>query len=621
MTLHNAVKDRNLDQVKALLEAGADINEVDSEGKTPLHYCDIESYFNSALCVDIALYLLKNGARKSISIIDNDGNSPLRQAALYGKTLLIEEMLNGKDRPTIDWEKEPFHSLLFDCINKDKPIKHLKLLFDAGANILINMTDNNGNSPLHFACENSRNEGLVRFLLANGASESILKENNDGLTPLEVSILNLTAVTVEEMLESVNIDWTTPPFNQFLIRCCKSKRWDIVLSLLEYGSDVNINTPDILGNTPLHYACSTTDNQNYIQILMSYGADSSIDLTNNENITPLQISIKKQGIEQVRSMLHKAKISGLNWLEGRYKDSLLFACKKNKVKLIEALLFSGADCLIDLSDENGNYPIHFASKSHRCNEIIPMLLKHDKGRNCLKINTDGLNAFSMAVKNMYCSANTLMEMYSSEQLPSITWNTKKNQKLFFDMVKVICSSERAMEFSAILLKDIPEFLLLKNDLATGNNIFHILTEVDIPFSKKTDIVKLFLNYGGGKALSSINHIGISPIHNAIKQENYELAKLMLKHPERPPFDWSLPEVKNLFDLISTTHQNNKKKDDFELILNAAKHRDEKLMASTYHTPKMLHQYNLQSSLPGIQDNDPEKQKDLTARKSIILSSP
>lgn len=106
--LHMAVKQRDLEIVKFLVESGADVNIQDGSGFSPLYYAVVQNLF------DISKYLLKHEANPNLQ--NNIGNAPLHQIAFKGKFELMD------------------------------------LLLENGAN--PNLTNNNGLKPLHFAQKN-----------------------------------------------------------------------------------------------------------------------------------------------------------------------------------------------------------------------------------------------------------------------------------------------------------------------------------------------------------------------------------------------------------------------------------------------------------------------------------
>ena len=67
--LHTAARDGNLKRVRLLVEQGADKDEGDWEGYTPLYMASNEGHF------DVVQYLVEQGA--SLDKANDDGSTPL----------------------------------------------------------------------------------------------------------------------------------------------------------------------------------------------------------------------------------------------------------------------------------------------------------------------------------------------------------------------------------------------------------------------------------------------------------------------------------------------------------------------------------------------------------------
>ncbi len=121
--LHGAVRSGNVEIVRMLIDAGADVNVQDAEGRTPLYLTSNE---------EIARMLIGAGAK--LDIQDNWNFTPLHRAARFGEVGII------------------------------------RMLIGAGAD--VNVQDNRGETPLHRAAYYGYVE-IVRILIDAGARKNI----------------------------------------------------------------------------------------------------------------------------------------------------------------------------------------------------------------------------------------------------------------------------------------------------------------------------------------------------------------------------------------------------------------------------------------------------------------
>jgi len=239
-------KHRSPNAVKALLKRGADPNAVDTHQRTPLYWACLNG------CEDIVEELLKWGADPNetnqegyvpfvaactrlnlYTDIDQENNNQLKRIKIVDLLLQYGFDLNHKQYtspfvifncasiiPTfLKYGISPNLCIaghgrtLFHAACKDHETKAAQACLDKGA--LVNLRDNDGNTPLHLACyrKTIHNLKLVELLLKNGAD--VNQKNNDNCTPLYESII-------------LN----------------KPGALKVIQLLLVYGADPNISTED-----------------------------------------------------------------------------------------------------------------------------------------------------------------------------------------------------------------------------------------------------------------------------------------------------------------------------------------------------------------------------------------
>ncbi|XP_025067162.1 protein phosphatase 1 regulatory subunit 12B isoform X5 [Alligator sinensis] len=190
--------DENLDMVKFLVENGADVNQQDNEGWTPLHAVASCGYLN------IAEYLISHGA--NVAAVNSEGEVPsdiAEEAAM--KDLLLEQVKKqGLDLDLARKEEE--QQMLQDArqwlnSGKIKVVKQsrtgatalhvaaakgysevMRLLIQAGFN--LNVQDNDGWTPLHAAAHWGIKEACS--ILAEALCDMDIR-NKLGQTPFDVA--------------------------------------------------------------------------------------------------------------------------------------------------------------------------------------------------------------------------------------------------------------------------------------------------------------------------------------------------------------------------------------------------------------------------------------------------
>ena len=171
LSLIEAVKDNHIVTVKALLDAGADVNDRDTFGESLLHLAAVRGY------KEMSSMLIAGGA--DVDARDDRGLTPLHAAAWGGHReilmLLLDKNVGINVRSTDGLT--PLH--MAALAGHKETIQYLIL---KGADINARSAD--GMTPLHAAAFKGHQQA-VELLVAGGAD--VGAKNADGVTPLQMA--------------------------------------------------------------------------------------------------------------------------------------------------------------------------------------------------------------------------------------------------------------------------------------------------------------------------------------------------------------------------------------------------------------------------------------------------
>ncbi len=212
--LFDAVRANDVNAVKSRINAGADVNAIDKDGKTPLLQritkADVAKLLIDAgadvnaksiergwtplhRCIDddVAKLLINAGA--NVNAKDSDGNTPLHDSRSVG----IANLLIGAGSD-IHANNQNDQTPLHTCSDADIA----KALIDAGAN--VNAKDHEGNTPLH----SNWGAKIAKVLIDNGAD--VNAKNDEGQTPLNTNYDATTVALIKKAIAKLNEEEIAP---------------------------------------------------------------------------------------------------------------------------------------------------------------------------------------------------------------------------------------------------------------------------------------------------------------------------------------------------------------------------------------------------------------------------
>lgn len=442
--LVDAVKDRDLTAVRALLEQGADVNAAEADGTTPLYWAAVRD------AADIVAALIAAGA--DVSAASRYGVTPLSAA----------------------------------CLNGSAPVVKMLLAADASPEAALP----GGETPLMTAARTGVPE-VVELLLASGADVNV-KESTRGQTALmwaagegHLPVIHLLVERGADLRARSDAGWTS------LLFAAREGRLEPVRALLLAGADVNESLPpdtggprrrpegapggadDPRGLSALHLAAGSRHYE-VAALLLENGADPNAagpgwtvlhQLTwvrkpgQGTNGPPPRGSGSLESLELVRQLAARgadlnARVTrkpspgttALNFIGG---TAFFLAARTADVELMRLLVSLGADPL--LPNEDGTTPLMAAAGAGT----------HSPGEDA-GTEPEALEAVRLAlelgndVNAIDRNGNTAMHGAAYKQLPSVVkflagngarvdvWNRKNS--LGWTPLRIAVGVHRGMNF-------------------------------------------------------------------------------------------------------------------------------------------------------------------------------
>jgi ankyrin repeat protein len=293
--LHMAVDQKDIADM--LLVRGADINEVDNEGRTPLYLAAMDG------TLDVVALLIDKGAR--VATRAEDGRTPLHMALSRGQDgLEIAKKLLGSfsvvfqrdlyvNASAVDGAT-PLH-----IAAEHGPLEAVQILLDLKAD--INQTDDFGQTALLIAIYNTK-WGIAELLLQAGAD--VNADSRVGYTPLLGAVMGGQEQIVGELLrKDVDVNAADEDGFSSIHLAISRGHSNILRRLLDSGASIGAVVDS---QTPLHIAVRH-GRAGMIQILLRRGADTKP--LNNFGFTPLQYAVYRGDLEIVKEFVTHDKSS------------------------------------------------------------------------------------------------------------------------------------------------------------------------------------------------------------------------------------------------------------------------------------------------------------------------
>ncbi len=192
----------NKEEVKTLLDAGADVNARDIHQSTPL----INACYSNEDLKEIVQMLL--AAKADVNLSNISGQTPLINACEKQKIEIVQMLLDAKANPNVSGGAGAWTPLKNGCKYQNSEI--VKMLLDAGAN--VDFICDQKITALMYCCKMHPNPKIVKMLLDAGADVNFIPKYSKkdfyqplkGCTPLKVFLQMVERLRKHN--EKINID-------------------------------------------------------------------------------------------------------------------------------------------------------------------------------------------------------------------------------------------------------------------------------------------------------------------------------------------------------------------------------------------------------------------------------
>ncbi|OWM78055.1 ankyrin repeat domain-containing protein 50-like [Punica granatum] len=277
--LRSAISRQDKRTVLALIDAGADVNRQETDGKSLL------SIAIGAGNLEVLKTLVSSG-----TVADNSVDLVLHEAAELKRVDFMEVLCRGLDEADIN-RVDSNGRIPIHVAAANGSVEVVRFCVSAGGD--PNVVDSNGWTPLHCAAENGH-LGVVEFLLECPEFDGKTVINSDGKTAFGLAVEN----NHNHLYDSLQL-------GDQLHRAARVGDVNGIRSCLLQGADVN--SRDQNGWTPLHRAAFKGRTE-CVRALLSGGAD--VDAADEAGYTALHCAVETGRVETAMVLVaHGAKAS------------------------------------------------------------------------------------------------------------------------------------------------------------------------------------------------------------------------------------------------------------------------------------------------------------------------
>uniref|UniRef100_A0A4W6E1J9 Transient receptor potential cation channel, subfamily A, member 1b n=1 Tax=Lates calcarifer TaxID=8187 RepID=A0A4W6E1J9_LATCA len=380
--LHLAVRGGNIEAIRLCVATGAKVDQQQNDKSTPLHLACTQG------ATEVVKLMLSSFEQVEdiINLTDGACQTPLHRATIFDHAELAEYLISlGADLNSIDCKGNSPLLLATSC----GAWRTVSLLLSKGAN--INVKDRCGCNFLHLAILQPKGlKNLPQEVLQDNNVKALLScEDNEGCTPLHYACRLGIHDSVKNMLGlsgQVGLACKSKDKKSALHFAAQYGRINTCHRLLESITDSRLlNEGDERGLTPLHLA-SRGGHTKVVQLLLRKGALFHSDYRGWSCLH----HAASEGYTQTMDILLSANPKLLDKTDEDGNTALHIAAREGHVAAVKLILARGADLVLNKNDtsflhealQNGKKDvILLCISSSRCVEALGLFIP-DSGQRC-----------------------------------------------------------------------------------------------------------------------------------------------------------------------------------------------------------------------------------------------
>ncbi|XP_074477546.1 transient receptor potential cation channel subfamily A member 1b [Sebastes fasciatus] len=375
--LHLAVRGGNIETIGLCIATGAKVDQQQNDRSTPLHLACTQG------ATEVVKLMLSSfdQVEDVINLTDGASQTPLHRATIFDHKELAEYLISlGADPNSMDCKGNTPLLLATSC----GAWKTVALLLSKGAK--VNVKDRCGCNFLHLAILQPK--GLKNLpeevLQLSGVKALLTCEDNEGCTPLHYACRLGIHDSVKNMLGlsgQVGLECKSKDKKSALHFAAQYGRFNTCQRLLETITDSRLlNEGDGRGLTPLHLA-SKEGHTKVVQLLLRKGALFHSDY---KGLTCLHHAASA-GYTHTMDILLSANLKLLDKTDEDGNTALHIAAREGHVAAVRVLLARGAEITL-----NKNYTsfLHEALQNGR-KDVVNTVIDSDRAGEALSLFAPG----------------------------------------------------------------------------------------------------------------------------------------------------------------------------------------------------------------------------------------